>query len=281
LVAHTTRAGERVLLVAADRSDRPLLQHPQQLDLHLQRHLPDLVEEDGAAGGLGEQAGAVAAGVGERALDVAEQLALEQVGRHRAAVDGHERLVLARAQVVDGAGDQLLAGAALAGDEHGRVAVGDPVDQLADPADGRALADDAGDRPGRGQGLAQPADLAAGPAVLDRAGHRQLDVAGVERLDHEVPGAGPQRRDRGVDVGLAGDDDHRDVRVGDPDLLAQLDARQAGHADVGDDDVVLALAQRGQGGLAAVDERRLVAAADEEVLEERAFVAIVVDDEHP
>jgi hypothetical protein len=40
---------ERQLVVAADRPDRALLQHAQQLDLHLERHLADLVEEDGAA----------------------------------------------------------------------------------------------------------------------------------------------------------------------------------------------------------------------------------------
>src|SRR6185436_19700020 len=110
--------------------------------------------------------------------DVAEQLALQEVGRHRTAVDGDERLVLAGAEIVHRAGDQLLAGAALAGDEDGGVAVGDPVDQLADRADRRALADDAGDRAGGGQRLAQPLDLAAGPAVLDRAVDRQLELTG-------------------------------------------------------------------------------------------------------
>ena len=51
---------------------------------------------------------------GERALLVAEQLALHQAGRDRRAVDLHERSLAARALVVDGAGDQLLAGAGLA-----------------------------------------------------------------------------------------------------------------------------------------------------------------------
>ena len=40
---------ERQLLVAADRADRALLQGAQQLRLHAQRHLADLVEEQGAA----------------------------------------------------------------------------------------------------------------------------------------------------------------------------------------------------------------------------------------
>ena len=46
---------ERHLLVAADRADLALLEDAQQLDLHLERHLADLVEEDRAGAGLHEQ----------------------------------------------------------------------------------------------------------------------------------------------------------------------------------------------------------------------------------
>ena len=45
---------------------------------------------------------------------VAEQLAFEQVLVQGGAIHGHERLVLARAVVVERLGDQLLAGAGLA-----------------------------------------------------------------------------------------------------------------------------------------------------------------------
>ena len=60
------------------------LQHPQQLGLLLQRHVGDLVEEEGAAVGQLEAAGAVLLGVGEGALDVAEHLALEDPFREAA-----------------------------------------------------------------------------------------------------------------------------------------------------------------------------------------------------
>ena len=36
-------------LEAADAPEAPLLQHAQQLDLHHLAHLPDFIEEDGAA----------------------------------------------------------------------------------------------------------------------------------------------------------------------------------------------------------------------------------------
>ena len=48
----------------------------------------------------------------------------------------------ARAQLVQGAGDELLARAGLAADEHGGVGGGDGLDLLEDPAQGGALADD-------------------------------------------------------------------------------------------------------------------------------------------
>ena len=59
---------------------------------------------------------------GERPLDVAEQLALQQARRQGGAVDLDERLARPRAVLVDRLGQQLLAGAALAADQHGRRA---------------------------------------------------------------------------------------------------------------------------------------------------------------
>ena len=56
---------------------------------------------------------------GEGALLVAEQLALDQPLRDRPAVDLDQRPVPARAPLVQRAGDQLLAGAGLAGEQHG------------------------------------------------------------------------------------------------------------------------------------------------------------------
>ena len=57
---------------------RRLLQDAQQLGLERERQLADLVEEQGAAVGLLEQAGLARDGAGEGAALVAEQLALGQ-----------------------------------------------------------------------------------------------------------------------------------------------------------------------------------------------------------
>ena len=79
--------------------------------------LADLVEEQRASIGLLEVAPALADRPGEAALDVTEELALEELGRNRRHVDGDERLIAARTQRVRRPGEQLLARARLAADE--------------------------------------------------------------------------------------------------------------------------------------------------------------------
>jgi len=96
------------------RAHRLLLQDAQELDLEVYRQLADLVEEEGAARRLLEEAAPVRVGVGEGALLVPEELGFEQVLGDGAAVDRDERTGLARRARVDGAGDELLARAALA-----------------------------------------------------------------------------------------------------------------------------------------------------------------------
>ena len=65
---------------------------------------------------------------------MAEQLALQQVLGERAAVDADERAVAARAELVDRLGDQFLAGAGLAQEQHRGVGLGhlprQPIDVL-------------------------------------------------------------------------------------------------------------------------------------------------------
>ena len=105
--------------LGADRIDLALLQRAQQLDLHVERQLADLVQEQGAAVGLLELAQVLVGGAGEAALFVAEQDRFDQILRDGAAVDGDERLAGALGAAVHGAGDQFLADAALAQDQDG------------------------------------------------------------------------------------------------------------------------------------------------------------------
>ena len=105
-------------LVASDSIELAIGQDTQQPGLHIQRHVADLVEKQGAAVGLLEAAMADVVGAGESPLLVTEQLGFDEIfgdGRH---VEGDKVLVGARAVLVQGVGDQLLAGTALTVDQH-------------------------------------------------------------------------------------------------------------------------------------------------------------------
>ena len=93
------------------------LKHAQQLGLLAHRDVGDFVQKKRAAIGQFEAADAVGARIGECALDVAEDFALEGALRQSAGVDGHQRHARARRGGVQQLGDNLLAGAVLAGDE--------------------------------------------------------------------------------------------------------------------------------------------------------------------
>ena len=107
------------------------------------------------------------ASAGERALLVAEELGLEQRLGQGGAVDGDERPLRARAPRVQRPGEELLAGAALAFEQHGDVGRGRPLHRL--------------------HGLPQRRRLAENPRRA--ATHRQLLLE--ERVLAQQPVSGP------------------------------------------------------------------------------------------
>ena len=125
-------------LVASHPHDLPLLEDPQQLALQGGTHPLHLVQEEGALVGKLEQAGlSPPPGPGEGPLLIAEQLALQQVFRHGGAVDGHKGPPRAGGGVVDGVGEDFLAGARLADEQDGQRGEGHLFQNSHTPADGR------------------------------------------------------------------------------------------------------------------------------------------------
>ena len=218
MVADTTRTSTLIGCLAADALELLLLQRAQQLDLHRGRDVADLVEEQRAAVGELEPAELLLDRAGERALLVAEQLALEQRLGQRAAVDLDERAVRALAEPVDRARDQLLAGAALAGDEHGGVARRDLLDRAPHDRHLLAAADQLGE-PAVGLGAQVVghrlglAAAAARRAQLERALDLEAHDLGLDRLGEEVERAELHRLDRGLDGAEPGDDHDRHVGI--------------------------------------------------------------------
>ena len=161
-------------LVAADALELLLLEHAQHLRLGGRRHVADLVEEQRAAVACSNLP------IRWRSAPVNAPFSWPNSSLSSSASGMAAQLIArngrsARLRVlVDGAGDQFLAGAALAEDQHVHVLRGDAADRLAHLLHGRAAADDpvAGPpRPGRTAGTrisraasnARPSTCAIGP----------------------------------------------------------------------------------------------------------------------
>ena len=120
-----------------------LLEDPEEPGLHTGADLADLVEKARPAVRGLEQPSLLGQRPGERALDVTEQLALEETLGQSAAVDRHERATRPGARLVDGPCNQLLARAGLPLDQHSAPGRGDPRHHLVHLAHQLRSADDA------------------------------------------------------------------------------------------------------------------------------------------
>src|SRR5262249_29877276 len=146
-------------------------------------------------------------GSGEGALDVPEELRLHQGLGDGAAVDRDEGAGSARAFLVNGLRDQLLAGAALARHHHSREAVRRLADYLANLVHLPALPDEALEAALAAQLRAERLVLVLQPLALERVGDSQLDLVELERLGDVVVGAELHRFDSGLRRGKGGDDE--------------------------------------------------------------------------
>ncbi len=169
---------------------------------------------------------------------MAEQLRLDELFGYGSAVDGDEGLLCTRAAVVDRASGELLAGAALAQDEHSRRRGRYSVDQPVDFEHPGRVADDLAEALLREQHLLElPRSIEQAPVLgrlLDDVRH---GVVRVERLGQEVVCARPHGGNRGVDVG---ERRHQHDLHRKPALLdgrQELETADAGHHDVDQSDV--------------------------------------------
>ena len=88
---------------------------------------------------------------------MAKQFAGDHAGMEGGTVDRDHQVLAPRTQLVNGAGDQLLAGAGFAQNQHGAVGVGHLLNRLTHPLHGLAVA---GERPQIALGLVLIAQVA-------------------------------------------------------------------------------------------------------------------------
>ena len=129
---------------AAQSLDVLVLQHAQQLDLHVGRQVTNLVEEDRRGVGELEASDLARQGSRIRTFLPAEELALDQRRGNGRAVDADHGPGAAPAQLVNLRGEQLLARASLTEEEDRRVGLGHLAHLLLHAANRGALVDEVG-----------------------------------------------------------------------------------------------------------------------------------------
>ncbi len=221
----------------ADALELPLLEHPQQLRLQRRAHRPDLVEEERALVGLFEPALTGGDRAGEGAPHVAEQLRFEQCFGNRAAVERDEPIVAPRTVVVQRPGRELLAGAGLAGDQHGARGRRDGFQQVIEIAHHPARADQPVDAIALFELRAQVGVLGPQPPLLERRAEHVQQRVELERLGDEVGGALLDRVHRVLHGAEAGDHDRDDVRVALERRVQDVTPIDAREPQIGEQDV--------------------------------------------
>src|SRR5262249_55664705 len=126
----------------AEPLDLPILQDPEELRLEGGLELPDLVEEECPLVRELESAGVCLGRPGERALFVAEELALDERRGKSRAVDRNERAGAPSTLRVDRAGEQFLAGAGLPEEQNRGGGAGYLAHLPPRRAEDRAIPDD-------------------------------------------------------------------------------------------------------------------------------------------
>src|SRR4051794_9695875 len=268
------------LLVAADAPELPFFEHAEQLDLQLDRHLSNFVEEDRTALGDFEVALAAFDCVRECALLVAEDFGLDQRRRDRAAIEGDERLRAPARQRVDGVGDDFFARSRLTDDKDVRVGVRDHLDLFEELLHPRRFADQMTERAHLLQLTAELEDLLLHHLfVFDRL-EDDLQARQVHRLCDVILGADFERLDGRVDGGVAGEDHDGNVGIRFLDAVQQIEAGTVGKLEIDDGDVRDHLRDGVPAGFHGIGDFRLVAPLLDDVGHAGARRAVVIYDQN-
>ena len=182
LVAATTRTSTRVGRVSPTGRISPCSRKRRNFGCTSIGRSPISSRKMRAAGRRADHARLIGDRAGEAAAPVPEQLAVGQLARRARAVVGQEHRRAARRPGVNRARDQVLAGAALAGDQHGEVAALQALDLIGDALHRRAGADEAGD-----QRLERRSMAPAAGSQRPLARRAQLEALAQHRAERAEP----------------------------------------------------------------------------------------------
>jgi hypothetical protein len=180
---------------------------------------------------------------------------------------------------MDHAGRQLLARAVRPGNHDPAVGRRHFLDGLAQMVDGARSPDH--DR-ALHAAFAQLPVLALQLGCFERALGDQHEPVGLERLLDIVVGAALDRRDGGLDIAVARDDDDGEIRMGLADAVEHLEPVEpaALQPDVENDERGAPLLDGRKGLLAVLGDARPMTFVFEDAGDQIANVGFVVDDEN-
>ena len=188
--------------LATDAIELTLREHAQQTGLQLRRHIADLIEEQCAAIGLFETTAAQGICAGERALFVAEQFGLQQIGSECRCVQRNEGFVRTRTVTMQSSRDELFARARFARDQHRHARTRKATDGTEHFLHRRRLTEHFRDA------ARFRADFLDPFFLLGRAPHEVDRLIDIERLRQVLECTALIRRDCAVEVRVRRHHDH-------------------------------------------------------------------------
>ena len=215
----------------------------------------------------------------EGALHVAEQLRFRERLGNRRRVERDEVLIAARAPVVEGPRDELLARARLALDQHRARHRGDELEGREHLADRRAVADDVLEAVARRELRLQIRVLLLQPALLERRVQHTRKLADLEGLDEEVDRAALDGLHGVGHVAESRDHDRAQSRIQRERFVEDLHAVAIRQSQIDDECVVGEAPQPVERVGAAARLRHGEAVAFERVGHQLQRVEFIFDDE--
>ena len=153
------------------------------------------------------------------------------------AIDLHQRPVAARRMEVDGAGHQVFAHPALAGQQHGGARGRHALDGVEDLLHGGAASDDVVELVAPPQLRLELAVFLAQRAHFERFVDHLHEVIERERLEQKIGGPGFHGFHRRFHRAVGGHHDHRHLRVLPADQAQKLQAVHVGQLEIGEHQV--------------------------------------------
>ena len=180
---------------------------------------------------------------------------------------------------MDGAGEQFLADAGLAFDQHRDAGSCRLLRGAQHGCHGFAAGDDIGKGQPAFAAMADALQFALERRSVERIAQRHLQPFETDRLDHEILRAGAHRRNYIVDAAMGGLHDDGDAQACFTHFCEHAEPVEAGHYEVEHDRVDrlrIRGGQQGHGRIAAIDDKGLIAALLHHVFNQTALNRVVI-----